>query len=132
MQEGRTLSPRPPLPPPPLPPLAPPSPPPLSPPPMVCMDTCATAGDGVCQDGGWQAFGSMCDFGTDCSDCGSRLLLDPPPSPPPLPPGATTEIVSAKEVTLVLKAAGTVEEYEAIADAVKASLLTLTLTLTLT
>ena len=85
------------------------------------MDTCATAGDGVCQDGGWEAFGSMCDFGTDCSDCGSRLLLDPPPSPPPLPPGATTEIVSAKEVTLVLKAAGTIEEYEAKADAVKAS-----------
>ena len=33
---------------------------------------------------------------------------------------------------MVLKAAGTVEEYEAIADTVKASLLTLTLTLTLT
>ena len=64
----------------------------------------------------------MCDFGTDYSDCGSRLLLDPPPSPPPLPPGATTEIVSAKEVTLVLKAAGTVEGYEAKADAIKASL----------
>ena len=64
----------------------------------------------------------MCDFGTDCSDCGSRLLLDPPPSPPPLPPGATIELVSAKEVTLVLKAAGTVEGYEAKADAIKASL----------
>ena len=64
----------------------------------------------------------MCDFGTDRSDCGSRLLLDPPPSPPPLPPGSTIELVSAKEVTLVLKAAGTVEDYEAKADAVKASL----------
>merc|ERR1719149_458120 len=71
--------------PPPSPP--PPSPPPpLSPPPAVCMDTCGTAGDGVCQDGGWKAFGSMCEFGTDCSDCGSRLLLDPPPSPPVFPP----------------------------------------------
>jgi hypothetical protein len=39
-----------------------------------------------------------------------------------LPPGATNEIVSAKEVTLVLKAGGTVEEYEAKADSVKASL----------
>ena len=86
------------------------------------MDTCGTAGDGICQDGGWEAFSSMCDFGTDCSDCGSRLLLDPPPSPPPLPPGATIELVSAKEVTLVLKAAGTVEGYEAKADAIKASL----------
>jgi hypothetical protein len=39
-----------------------------------------------------------------------------------LPPGATNEIVSAKEVTLVLKAGGTIEEYEAKADSVKASL----------
>jgi hypothetical protein len=39
-----------------------------------------------------------------------------------LPPGATTEIVSVKEVTLVLKAVGTVEEYEAKADSVKESL----------
>ena len=73
----------------------------------------------------------MCEYGTDCTDCGSRLLLDPPPSPPvfpppppptPQPPGATTETVSAKEVTLVLKAAGTVEEYKAKADSVKESL----------
>ena len=116
--------PRPPAPPPSpsFPPPPSPSPPPLSPPPMICMDTCGTAGDEICQDGGWRASGSMSDFGTDCSDCGSRLLLDPPPSPPPLPPGATIELVSAKEVTLVLKAAGTVEDYEAKADAVKASL----------
>ena len=53
---------------------------------MICLDTCGTAGDTVCQDGGWKAFGSMCAFGTDCSDCGSRLLLDPPPSPPVFPP----------------------------------------------
>ena len=48
----------------------------------------------------------------------------PPPSPsaPPLQPGATIELVPGKKVTLVLKAGGTVEEYEAKADAVKASL----------
>jgi len=51
---------------------------------MICLDTCGTANDTVCQDGGWKAFGSMCEFGTDCSDCGSRLLLGPPPSPPVL------------------------------------------------
>ena len=45
-----------------------------------------------------------------------------PPPPSPLPPGAVNEIVLAKEVTLVLKAGGTVEEYAAKADAVKASL----------
>ena len=43
------------------------------------------------------------------------------PPPPPLPPGATTEMVSAKEVTW-LKAVGTVEEYEAKAESVKESL----------
>ena len=98
---------------------------------MICLDTCGTAGDGVCQDGGWGARGDWCAYGTDCRDCDARLLLDPPPSPPvypppppptPQPPGATTEIVSAKEVTLVLKAAGTVEEYEAKAASVRASL----------
>ena len=54
------------------------------------MDTCGTAGDGVCQDGGWAASGSMCELGTDCSDCGARPaavpVLDPAPAPP-LPPG---------------------------------------------
>jgi hypothetical protein len=39
-----------------------------------------------------------------------------------LQPGAVNEIVPAKEVTLVLKVGGTVEEYEAKADAVKARL----------
>ena len=55
---------------------------------MICLDTCGTAGDTICQDGGWGAYGSMCEFGTDCADCGPRLLLDPPPSPPSFPPPA--------------------------------------------
>ena len=50
------------------------------------MDTCGTAGDGVCQDGGWKSYGAMCELGTDCSDCGERLQLDPRPSPPVCPP----------------------------------------------
>ena len=48
--------------------------------------------------------------------------LPSPPPPSPLQPGAVNEIVPAKEITLVLKAGGTVEEYEAKADSVKASL----------
>ena len=52
--------------------------------------------------------GDWCEFGTDCSDCGSRLLLDPPPSPPvfppppspaPLPPGAGAEATSDSGAT---------------------------------
>jgi len=76
----------PPPPPPPPPPKLPPQPPPHAPPPMICLDTCGTAGDAVCQDGGWGAYGSMCEFGADCADCGARLLIDPPPSPPRFPP----------------------------------------------
>jgi hypothetical protein len=59
---------------------------------MICLDTCGTAGDGVCQDGGWEAYGSMCEYGTDCRDCGSRLLLDPPPSPPGVPSGPSAKV----------------------------------------
>ena len=47
----------------------------------------------------------------------------PPPSlPPPLPPGAVIESVPAKELTLVLKVAGTIEEYAAIAESVELNL----------
>jgi hypothetical protein len=46
----------------------------------------------------------------------------PLPSPPPLQPGAVTEVVPAKEVTLVLKVGGTVEEFAAVADSIEASL----------
>ena len=42
------------------------------------MDTCDTAGDEICQDGGRAAFGSKCEFGTDCSDCGPRVVYDAP------------------------------------------------------
>ena len=65
-------------------------PPSSSLPPSRCLDTCVTAGDAICQDGGWGASGVWCEFGTDCADCGPRLVTHPPPSPlrfppPPLP-----------------------------------------------
>ena len=76
----------------PTPPPSPPLPPPYAPPPMICLDTCGTAGDDVCQDGGWGAYGSMCEFGTDCVDCGSRVLVDSPPSPPSSNIGAIANV----------------------------------------
>ena len=45
-----------------------------------------------------------------------------PSPPPPLQPGAIIESVSAKEMTLVLKVGGTIEEYAAVADSVEANL----------
>ena len=36
------------------------------------LDTCFHAGDGGCDDGGSNSQWSLCSFGTDCGDCGSR------------------------------------------------------------
>ena len=56
----------------------------------------------------------------NCYVLESKSPGGPPPSP--LQPGAINEIVSAKDITLVLRAEGTVEEYEAKADSVRANL----------
>ena len=37
-----------------------------------CTDTCATADDGSCDDGGADAHTAKCAFDTDCKDCGRR------------------------------------------------------------
>ena len=72
-----------------------------------CLDTCRTAGDGICQEmrngsdpGGWRmvdgSSGDWCELGTDCADCASCCYgtsitgyetrswcnCAPPPSPP--------------------------------------------------
>ena len=46
---------------------------------ILCLDSCRWANDTVCQDGGWGASGppsggsgKVCEFGTDCADCGFR------------------------------------------------------------
>jgi hypothetical protein len=54
----------------------------------ACMETCAYASDGFCDDGGPGAESSECSRGTDCTDCGLRppSRPPPPPSPPPPPP----------------------------------------------
>jgi|GEM_PF-5563431 len=41
--------------------------------PGQCVDTCSYAQDGACDDGGPLSEFSLCDLGTDCSDCGPRL-----------------------------------------------------------
>ncbi len=38
----------------------------------ACTDSCTYAGDGECDDGGPSATTSVCDLGTDCTDCGAR------------------------------------------------------------
>ena len=66
-----------------------PSPPPPFPPgSAVCSDTCTFASNNNCNDGGSGAEFSHCTYGTDCSDCGPRLMS---PSPPSLPPGGACD-----------------------------------------
>ena len=51
----------------------------------LCTDSCGPegkpggwAGDGACDDGGEGSEFSVCDFGTDCTDCGPRDPGDAP------------------------------------------------------
>ncbi|MEC7984561.1 MAG: putative metal-binding motif-containing protein [Myxococcota bacterium] len=44
--------------------------------PGLCTNECAYAKDGACDDGGPNAEYSVCDLGTDCTDCGPRLDED--------------------------------------------------------
>lgn len=39
---------------------------------VICMNTCASKGNGVCDDGGPDSEFGTCDLGTDCEDCGAR------------------------------------------------------------
>lgn len=42
----------------------------------LCSNTCQYAYDGECDDGGPGSSYSLCDCGTDCSDCGERSASD--------------------------------------------------------
>ncbi len=46
----------------------------------LCTNTCRWAADGECDDGGSGSDYSVCEFGTDCADCGPRDPQEPSPS----------------------------------------------------
>ena len=88
-------------------------PPPSEPPPAAassppaspgagCTETCSFASDGGCDDGGPGAEFASCSLGTDCTDCGPRVMPPPrpvqPPAPasPPLAPASTTVLLEAQ------------------------------------
>ena len=52
---------------------------------MWCQNTCFTADDTTCDDGGPDSTYAFCAYATDCMDCGPRFMYPPSP-PPPLPP----------------------------------------------
>ncbi len=45
---------------------------------FLCLNSCRTSNNGVCEDGGPSTVGTpaenlgMCEYGTDCTDCGTR------------------------------------------------------------
>ncbi len=41
-----------------------------------CNNTCRYANDGDCDDGGPGSDYDLCDFGSDCTDCGARYAYD--------------------------------------------------------
>lgn len=41
----------------------------------LCTNTCSYDGDGDCDDGGPGSDFSLCDYGTDCADCGPRAPM---------------------------------------------------------
>jgi hypothetical protein len=42
----------------------------------LCADSCYSAADGRCDDGGSGASRYICNYGTDCTDCGPRPASD--------------------------------------------------------
>ena len=50
--------------------------------PPLCSETCFYASDGDCDDGGpGSEYGTTCQYGTDCTDCGPRSPRSPSPAP---------------------------------------------------
>ena len=41
---------------------------------FVCTDECIFDDDGICDDGGPNSSFSLCEGGTDCTDCGAKLI----------------------------------------------------------
>jgi len=80
---------------------------------QACTEACNHASDGICDDGGAGAEYSDCIRGTDCTDCGPRIM-PPPPSPPAVPPPGTvltvpglTSALADRNVDRIFLAPGT-------------------------
>ena len=64
----------------------------------TCSNTCTYSFDGFCDDGGIGSETSLCQYATDCIDCGIRAGA-PPPAPPPQ---QATTMVSVIWVMLIV------------------------------
>ncbi len=75
----------------------------------VCKNTCEHAFDGECDDGGPGSLYSVCEYGTDCGDCGTRGGTVPPTATTIGPDGGT---LRAAGVTLEIPAGALSRETE--------------------
>ena len=51
---------------------------------VLCSDVCIYSGNGACQDGGLNSIlPQACAYGTDCADCGARVVRSEPEPPTP-------------------------------------------------
>ena len=50
-----------------------------------CTNTCSSANDSECDDGGPNSLYDVCDLGTDCADCGPRAVGGGAPQAPSAP-----------------------------------------------
>jgi hypothetical protein len=88
----------------------------------ICYDYCEWAGDGECDDGGPGALWFVCDYGSDCTDCGVRdfgdgsfkqathvfrgIPVENPPNASQMPPAGvrpSTLGANGKPVTIIEK-----------------------------
>ena len=81
-----------------------------------CLNTCSWSSDFLCDDGGEGSHYSVCAFGTDCDDCGSRTMPPPASPPPPYSPSCS----AAVDLVLILDESGSMSSaYGSIAADVK-------------
>ena len=74
--------------------------PPLDP---GCSNTCSYASNGICMDGGEGAeYEDYCELGTDCEDCGPRVVVMPPAPPPPPSAPELPRVFSIRALSLPL------------------------------
>lgn len=73
----------------------------------LCFELCLYAGDGECDDGGLGSITSLCELGTDCTDCGARDGSGTDDDPPD--DGGTTEATGYRLYTVMQIHTGQIE-----------------------
>jgi hypothetical protein len=61
----------------------------------ICTNACTYSDDYACDDGGPDSLYSLCEYGSDCLDCGERCPSPPvPPAMSPFPPFSPGTVIA--------------------------------------